>query len=100
MNFLHQNLIVDTSEKYKVDPSIIDYNLTILDECITVLVNKRDVEFPNEEQPAHHRTFFHVQEWQLALEFFLQFDGDTVRECSCHCLCLMFSGCLLSEQCQ
>lgn len=73
MTFLYRNLIADMSGKYQVDPSIVDYNLTILDECVTILVNKRHAE----ESLSHHRTFFHVEEWQLALEFFLQFDGET-----------------------
>ena len=80
MTFLHRNMILNASEKYQVDPSIIDYNLTILDECVTVLVNKRYEEFPSEEQPPNHRTFAHVAEWQLALECFLQFDDDTMSE--------------------
>ena len=76
MIFLYRNLVVVMSEKLKVDPSIIDYNLTRLDECVSTVVNKRVREFPSEKQYPYHRAFFRVEEWQIALEFFLQFDGE------------------------
>lgn len=60
MKYLHRNLIVEWSQQWNIDASIIDYNFTRLDEITTQF----------QIQP------YHLHEWPLALEIFLQIDGQ------------------------
>ena len=69
MKFLHRNLMLEWSEQWKIDASIIDHNLTRLDE-ITVELLRHDDRYG-------YRSF-HLHEWPLALEIFLQIDGQTI----------------------
>ena len=70
MKFIYKNFIFNMSKKLKVDESIIDFNLTRLDEVtIESVLNSNNI---------HHNFNFayHMHsEWPIALEIFLQIDG-------------------------
>jgi hypothetical protein len=70
MKFVYKNFIVNMSKKLKVDESIIDFNLTRLDEVTiqSVLLNCNT----NQKNLNHA---YRMQEWPIALEIFLQIDG-------------------------
>jgi len=62
----------DLIERLKVDMSILDYNYTRLNKYITMVIEEQIRVFVlrrNEVQPIEEN------EYSLALEFFLQFDG-------------------------
>ena len=65
MKYLYCNLILHLSRLWKVDECIIHYNLTRLDEITTQVIHCR----------KDHRQTYHLHEWSIALEIFLQIDG-------------------------
>ena len=72
MKFIYRNLIVNMSEKLKVDESIIDFNLTRLDEVTIQSVLHRMKQTNSNDQLNFA---YHLHEWPIALEIFLQIDG-------------------------
>lgn len=71
MKFLHRNLIVHPSRTWQVDECLIDYNLTRLHET-TAHVLQRWVHATVEQ----YRTAYFMHEWTMALEIFMQIDGE------------------------
>ncbi len=67
MKFIYKNFIFNMSKKLKVDESIIDFNLTRLDEVtIKSVLNSSHLKL---------NFAYHMHEWPMALEIFLQIDG-------------------------
>ncbi len=67
MKFIYKNFIFDMSKKLKVDESIIDFNLTRLDEVtIKSVLNSSHLKL---------NFAYRMHEWPMALEIFLQIDG-------------------------
>ena len=61
----YQKLYVDTKKRFRVDMSLIDYNLQRLHECLTTVATQRKL----------HQKFLTWDEMLSALEFYLQIDG-------------------------
>ena len=74
--YMYRNLYGAFSERCKIDPNLIGYNLTRLDECLTMLaIDGREQYWTVEQQEQGYQTSFAMNEWPTALEFFLQMDG-------------------------
>lgn len=71
MKFIYINFIRNMSKKLKVDQSIIDFNLTRL-EHVTI----QSILRYHSNQNFNHG--YHIHEWPIALEIFLQIDGTTI----------------------
>jgi hypothetical protein len=77
-SFLREKYLMffgDLIERLKVDMTILDYNYTRLNKYMKVLIEERIQLFslrPHEIQQIDE------QEYPLALEFFLQFDGNFI----------------------
>lgn len=69
--FLYRNFIYNLSQKLKVNESILDFNLIRLSE-----VTKQIALDHNSDQTRPMLNMaFHMHEWPIALEIFLQIDG-------------------------
>ncbi|CAF1682531.1 unnamed protein product, partial [Adineta ricciae] len=64
----YQKLYVDTKKRFRVDISLIDYNLQRLHECLTTVTTQRNL----------YQKCLTWDEMILALEFYLQIDVDTL----------------------
>ena len=62
----YQDLYLKMKKRLKIDISVIDFNLTRLRHCIEQVVIQRDQQ----------QTMLNIDELALALEFYLQFDGN------------------------
>lgn len=62
----------DLKERLKVDVSILDYNYTRLNRCMTLLMYEQTQVFKYRFEDIPR---IEEKEYPLALEFFLQFDG-------------------------
>ena len=62
----YQTLYVKMKKRLKVDLPVLDYNLKRLENCISRVALER----------GHPSTMLSLDELPLALEFFLQFDGQ------------------------
>ena len=72
MKFIYRNFILSLSQRLKVDESIIDFNLTRLDEITAQTIRQRT----DHSESGFGRTY-HMHEWPVALEIFLQIDGKS-----------------------
>ncbi len=77
MKFIYKNFIFNISKKLKVDESIIDFNLTRLDEItIQSLLLNCTTNKKNSNNIYHNlNQAYRMHEWPIALEIFLQIDG-------------------------
>lgn len=79
MNFIYRYLYEHLNERFHVDLSILDYNLTRLDETMTIMCMQHDQQYWTDEQRKYREDRsiqFDFAQIALALEIFLQVDVD------------------------
>lgn len=64
----------DLSRRLQIDKSILDYNYERMNKCLTIMRNER-LQHRFLPSPASHYEYLPLQEYPIALEFYLQIDG-------------------------
>ena len=81
LNFIYRYLYQHLSARLQIDEALIDFNLTRLDEAMSILAMNNDWQYWTEEQQRtkdQRNIVFDLSQWAIALEIFLQTDGTTV----------------------
>lgn len=79
MNFVYRYLYQQLSERLHIDEGLIDFNLTRLDETLVTMITHQNQQYWTDEQQKCKSDRFHpfdAYQWALALEIFLQVDGN------------------------
>lgn len=78
MKFIYQNLLVNLSERLKVDETILDFNYLRLQHLIHQCLRYGQTSSEIYTNSIKYQTkAFHMHEWPIALEIFLQIDGQS-----------------------
>ncbi len=88
MKFIYRNFLLELSEKLKIDQSILDFDLIRLKEMTRQCVLHRHASHPADANP---NMAYHMHEWPMALEIFLQIDRKYILFLSIHFLFCSFS---------
>jgi hypothetical protein len=81
LNFVYRYLYQHLSERLHIDEAIIDYNLTRLDEAMLTIAMNNDQQYciDNDQHRMEERDItFDVSQMAIALEIFLQTDGNSI----------------------
>ena len=72
--FIYRNFIRDLSRKLKVSESILDFNLVRLNEIT------QQIALTPKMAHSTLNAAYHMHEWPIALEIFLQIDGNKITK--------------------
>ena len=73
LNFIYRYVYQHLGERLHIDEAIIDYNLTRLDEAMVTIAIKNDLQQKSTEE---RDIAFDISQLAIALEIFLQTDGN------------------------
>jgi hypothetical protein len=71
---LYQQLFTDLTRRFHVDDSILDYNYQRLFKCMAIMTDER-IQHRFHRNPLGHYEQLPINEYGVALEFYLQIDG-------------------------